>query len=547
MLTAALAAVLAAPVSGAKLPVASNGGRTYVAARAAEFSGDHGRSAMLLAQLAESDTGNKSLSRRAASQAISAGAMSLALKLGRSMPQDSLTTDVRLLLAADELVRGRSARAQTYLSGGGEDGDLSFIAPYVSAWAAVDRRNIADALTTLEQIPPSSLLGTYVNEQRAYILIKAKMTQDAEPFARRAIAQGAQRETQMRLAMADSFLAAGDKARALAMLDTASSEAIAARARIAAGKSLGMAVDTPAKAFSDMLVGLSLDLNRVNASSFPIRLVQVARYAWPESGASSIVLGALLQTRGRTQEALSAFAAVKGDSLLADQGRDAQARALTDSKRFGEAFTLAQGAAAEPNASSVAYSRLGDVLVAMKRYRESADAYQKAIDRLEPEAKEDLWTLLLLKASANESADHWPEARRDLEAALKLAPDQPLILNFLGYAKLERGEDLDNAEAMIRKASDLAPDDASITDSLGWAQYKLGRTGEAIETLQRAAAGDPSQADIREHLGDALYGAGRQFEARFAWEAALVTADDEMAVRVKSKLESGLSKANRAP
>ena len=170
--------------------------------------------AKLLAQLAEGDTGNKSLSRRAASQAISAGAMSLALKIGRSMPQNSLTTDVRLLLAADELVRGRSERAQAYLSGGGEDGDLSFIAPYVSAWTAVDRRNVAAALTILEQIPPSSLLGSYVNEQRAYILIKAKMTQDAEPFARRALTQGAQRETQMRLALADSFLAAGDKARA---------------------------------------------------------------------------------------------------------------------------------------------------------------------------------------------------------------------------------------------------------------------------------------------------------------------------------------------
>jgi Flp pilus assembly protein TadD len=158
-----------------------------------------------------------------------------------------------------------------------------------------------------------------------------------------------------------------------------------------------------------------------------------------------------------------------------------------------------------------------------------------------------LWTLLLLKASANEEAGHWPEAKKDLEAALKLAPEQPLILNFLGYAKLERGEDLDNAEAMIRKASQLAPDDASITDSLGWAQFKRGRTSEAIETLQRAATADPSQAEIREHLGDALYEAGRRFEARFAWEAALVTADDEMAARVKSKLETGLGKANRAP
>jgi Flp pilus assembly protein TadD len=106
---------------------------------------------------------------------------------------------------------------------------------------------------------------------------------------------------------------------------------------------------------------------------------------------------------------------------------------------------------------------------------------------------------------------------------------------------------MEAAEAMIRKASQLAPDDASITDSLGWAQFKRGKLEEAIETLQRAAEKDPDQAEIQEHLGDALYKSGRRFEARFAWHAALVTAEDEIAARVKAKLASGLTTANAAP
>ena len=89
-----------------------------------------------------------------------------------------------------------------------------------------------------------------------------------------------------------------------------------------------------------------------------------------------------------------------------------------------------------------------------------------------------------------------------------IAPDQPLLLNFLGYAELVRGENVDAAEAMIRKASALAPDDASITDSLGWAQFKRGKTDEAIATLQSAAEKDPEQAEIQEHLGDALFASG---------------------------------------
>jgi Flp pilus assembly protein TadD len=134
-----------------------------------------------------------------------------------------------------------------------------------------------------------------------------------------------------------------------------------------------------------------------------------------------------------------------------------------------------------------------------------------------------------------------------LQQGLSLAPDQPLLLNFMGYAKLEHGEDMDAAEAMIRKASELAPEDASITDSLGWAQFKRGKTDDAIETLQRAAEKDPDQAEIQEHLGDALYKSGRRYEARFAWRAAQVTAEDKIAARVNAKLASGLTADNAAP
>jgi len=134
-----------------------------------------------------------------------------------------------------------------------------------------------------------------------------------------------------------------------------------------------------------------------------------------------------------------------------------------------------------------------------------------------------------------------------LQQGLAIAPQQPLLLNFLGYAKLERGEDVDAAEAMIRKASELSPEDASITDSLGWAQFKRGKTGEAIATLQKAAEKDPDQAEIQEHLGDALFTSGRRYEARFAWAASLVTAQDEVASRVKAKIASGLTPGNSAP
>jgi Flp pilus assembly protein TadD len=183
----------------------------------------------------------------------------------------------------------------------------------------------------------------------------------------------------------------------------------------------------------------------------------------------------------------------------------------------------------------------------MKRYNEAAAAYGKAIALAPKAGTAQIWPLLLLQASAFQSANRWPEAKAALGAAIGMAPNEPVILNFLGYSKLVHGEDINSAEALIRRASELAPDDASITDSLGWALYKLGKVNEAIDTLQKAAIGDPAQAEIQEHLGDALYTSGRRFEARFAWSAALATAGDDEIARLRNKIETGLTKATAAP
>jgi tetratricopeptide (TPR) repeat protein len=287
---------------------------------------------------------------------------------------------------------------------------------------------------------------------------------------------------------------------------------------------------------------------QLQPASPPIGLLQVARYANPQNSSATALLALLLAGQNRSDEALALLRAVPASDPMMPQVRDVQVRILRDAKKFNETYQVAAAAAASPTADLGDFSRFGDVLESMKRHNEAADAYGRAIALVQAQKLDgQLWSLLLVRASALEEANRWPEARAALQQALTQAPDQPLLLNFLGYAKLEHGEDMDAAEAMIRKASDLAPDEASITDSLGWAQFKRGKVGEAIVTLQRAAEKDPVQAEIQEHLGDALYRSGRRYEARFAWGASLITAEDEAAARVKAKLASGLTPANAAP
>jgi Flp pilus assembly protein TadD len=155
--------------------------------------------------------------------------------------------------------------------------------------------------------------------------------------------------------------------------------------------------------------------------------------------------------------------------------------------------------------------------------------------------------LWLLKGGALEQANRWPEAKAALQKAYELAPQQPLVLNYLGYAQLERRENVEASMALISEASRLQPDSAEITDSLGWAFYLRGNIPAAIPLLEKAAAARPDDAEINEHLGDAYYAAGRRYEARYAWQAALLGAETGDAERLRAKIDTGLTPKLAAP
>jgi tetratricopeptide (TPR) repeat protein len=539
--------VLPAVAGAASLPT-GNRALTYIEARAAAMNGDHAHAAELLATLADEQPDEVQFAQQALTEAIGAGRMDLAMGLVAKIPPAKLSTDARLLLVAQAVKARRIDRALPWLAEAGTNGDLTFLSPLLSAWDWADRGDADRALASIKQIPANGLLSPISAEQQALILLRFKRTAQAEPFARQAIGSAGARETQVRLELADAFLEAGDRTRALAMIEGMSGDVALARQRILSGKRSGQAIDNSAEALSDVLTGFAADLVRLQRSAPPVGLLQIARYTNPQNSGATALLALLLDQQGRTDEALALLHTVPESDALISQIRDVEVHVLTDAKRLNQAYAVAAAAASGPTAGIADYSRLGDVYEAMKNHSEAAAAYGRAVALAKAQGiKAEVWPLLLLQASALEEIDRWPETKAALQEALALAPDQPLLLNFLGYAELEHGENMDSAEAMISKASELAPDDASITDSLGWAQFKRGKVGEAITTLQSAAEKDPDQAEIQEHLGDALYKSGRRMEARFAWNAALVTAEDDVAARVKAKLASGLTAADAAP
>jgi tetratricopeptide (TPR) repeat protein len=309
-----------------------------------------------------------------------------------------------------------------------------------------------------------------------------------------------------------------------------------------------MAIDSPAAGLSELLVGIALGLARSEDRSLPLALAQIARHAAPDNSEANVLTGLLLERRDLRADALAVLNRVPANDPLAQDALDAVARLLVAEKRGAEALALAQRRTAGGDPLASDYARLGNVLDDLDRHAEAAAAFVRAGDLADRAGSANRWTYRLLAAAQFDELKRWPEARAQLDLGLKAAPDEPLLLNYLGYNAIERGENLVEAEAMIRRALALRPGDASITDSLGWALYKRGRLPEAIEELQKASVADPAQSEINEHLGDALYQSGRRYEARFAWRAALVTAEEAAErERIEAKLRAGWTPATAAP
>ena len=289
---------------------------------------------------------------------------------------------------------------------------------------------------------------------------------------------------------------------------------------------------------------VAIDLRAQDVDALALTYARLATFLAPGSSETWLVTSQLLADEEEHGDALAALANIAADDPFAPGAADNRIRLLATSGRTDEALAEALAASAKADAAIADWTRLGDVYSELKRHQDAAAAYDRALDlaRAAGGADQSEWTLWLLKGGALERGGRWPEAKAALEQAYKRAPNQPLVLNYLGYAQLERGENIETAMSLVMQASKLQPDSAEITDSLGWAHYMRGNFPAAIQLLEKAVAGRPADVEINEHLGDAYYSAGRRYEARYAWRAALLHAEKEDAARLLAKIDAGLEK-----
>jgi tetratricopeptide (TPR) repeat protein len=274
---------------------------------------------------------------------------------------------------------------------------------------------------------------------------------------------------------------------------------------------------------------------------------QLAASLKPEQDFAWLMIAGLYEQFQLVPKAVTALGKIGPSSPLYWQARLRIAALDAQQEKFDQAVTRLRALVAEKPDRIDAALVLADLLRGKERYGDAVQAYDTAVQRLH-NVEERHWSVFFGRGIVLERLKQWPKAEQDMKKALELSPEQPHVLNYLGYSWIDQGLHLDKGMKMLERATELRPDDGAITDSVGWAFYRLGQYDKAVEWLERAIEQKSDDATITEHLGDAYWHVGRQREARFQWERALNQKPDKDRLPViKDKLANGLSTANDKP
>lgn len=501
----------------------------YARARAADGDGRVEQAAAGYAAALSGAPGNLAIARRAFREAMEAGDDALAdraietLDAARAAPPDAiLFSYARALRAGD---KAAASAVLTRIS----TGPFDFVAGLLGAWATYDAGG--DPLAKLNEGKSNPVARRYTAENRALLLI-ATGKLDEGAVALQALLGADQASLDLRINAAELFAAKGRQDIARALLSGNDSAVVVLRRTIDDGVQ-------PSASFgaSRLFTRLAADLSEGEPTPIVASLTRAALRLDPRNDRARILLAQTLARGGASDRALALLGQVDADSPFHEAALQARVAVLSGAGEGAAALAAATTLSNRKDATAIDAVRVGDLLTAAGRFDDAARAYTLAIKR---SGDHPSWTLYLQLGGALDQGGRWPEARKALERAVEMAPDEAVALNYLGYARLEHGEEIAASIALLEKANALQPGDASIIDSLAWAYFKRGDTRKALPMLELAARGQPANATINEHLGDAYWSLGRRYEARYAWQAASIVADAEDGPRIAAKIANGI-------
>ena len=525
----------------------------YLAARIAESDNDLSAAIAYYRRALAFDPDNRTVQQSLLLGLISQGRFDEAVPFAEKLKD---TPEVerfsRLALGVDAIRQGRYDDAGYWLKLSLESDLDRLITGLMASWARLGAGKGEEALAALDKLSGPEWYDLFVAYHRALIADRAGDAGTArEAFAAAAdnlSAAGAAPETYLRALEAQAgFLArAGERDEALAVLDKAESFAAgrltiqALRKRIEDGRAAAPLVPDARAGAAEALLNLATALNRSGGESFVRLYLHYAAALLPQSDAILIQLAGIAEQQGDAEGAISFYEKIATSSPMKRIAELQLGLNLADLKRHDEAITHLKAALARDESDMRAYLSLGGVYASQENYRAAADLYDRAVTRLGEPAPAD-WNIFYQRGIAHERLKEWDKAEPNFRKALELYPDQPQVLNYLGYSWVDMNVNLDEGLELIQRAVDLRPSDGYIVDSLGWAFYRLGRYDDAVRELERAVGLMPADPVLNDHLGDAYWRVGRKLEARFQWSHALaLDPEPELKAEVEKKLADGL-------
>lgn len=420
-----------------------------------------------------------------------------------------------------------------------QGGIFGFMAPILNAWVETAKgKNGQISNATLGE---NGTTAYYANDQLTYLDLANGNSASAEKRLTSFPGFGEDFARHLAMSSAEHLVRIGEAEFAEAMLVHIGAETLptSTKAQAFPGE----------MAIAALFARLSDQLDEQGVADQALYFARLAHWIAPDSAYGRMTLAKRLAQRDLVVEADALLAGIAEGRPQWSWALGDRARILLAADKKAEALALIQSARTKrPKATDLmlleAQQREAnrDLVGAAKLYRslvEEADAIAAKNGRRV--------TYRLLLAQALNQQQDWVGGKKILEEALTLAPQNPLILNSLGYGLLERREDVKRGFELVSKAHSLAPQSPAITDSLGWGHYLNGDYAKAVPLLEMAVEGAINDVTINEHLGDAYWKVGRAIEARYAWRAAVLQADGDEAKRIAAKIDTGWSEATAAP
>ena len=509
----------------------------YLAGRFALSEGDSQTAATDLLKAAAESPGEQEVTLQAFIASLDAGRPE-AIKLARQLPDSQVA---QLVLADVDVKAGRWQAAEQRFHALPRQGLTQLLQPLLVAWAQQGDGRTDTALSTLRP---------YVENPRFRAIFTLHAAMIADLGDRKDDAARLYRATETDLASPNLRMAQilaswqarssqpGEAQRILASLSTVAPDLSITMPGLLANvtkRPVARASDGIAEAYFTFAALLQAQ----DANDFSLLMLRLALDLRPDFAAARLLASDILLNQKHPQSALRILNEVPATDPVIAVVQLRRAALVDRLGRSDDAMHDLERMARDYPDSPIPDEQRGDILRMKQRFPDAVVAYDKAITRVSHPAASD-WILYYDRGVAEERSHLWTKAEADFHHALELSPDQPFVLNYLGYSWADMGHHLTEARQMIQRAAEKRPNDGAITDSLGWVLYRQGDAKGAVTTLEHAVELEPEDSTINGHLGDAYFAAGRKIEAQYQWRRALTLnpASDD-AAKLEAKLNTG--------